>query len=96
MNNNVLILISVAILGGSVLSGILVGRKEKRAPTFAANVNFLGTQKDSEHIQRDNTVIVKDMNINDIISTGVKMLCNEKYVVPFLGDDLFDKSSCYK
>ena len=81
MNSNVLIIISVAILGGAALLGILVGRKEKRTPSFSANVNFYGTQKESEQIQKDNTVIVSDMNINDIISTGVKMVCNEKYIM---------------
>ena len=96
MNSNVLIIISVAILGGAALLGILVGRKERRALSFAANVNFFSTQKESEQIQRDNTVIVSDMSVNDVISAGVKMVCNEKYVVPLLGDDLFDKSTCYK
>ena len=96
MNSNVLIIISVTILGGAALLGMLVGRKEKRTPSFSANVNFSGTQKESEQIQRDNTVIVRDMSINDVISSGVKMVCNEKYVVPLLGSDLYDKSSCYK
>jgi len=96
MNNNVLVIVSIAILGGAALLGILVGRKEKRTPSFTANVNFYGTQKESEQIQRDNTVIVRDMDVNDIISTGVKIVCTEKYVVPLLGGDLYDKSCCYK